>query len=503
MIDRGRQTIKPMPVPEKCRRANASSACISHEQTDHVKAPFIFQWVSRLNALPHWIFKLSNNFHSSLCRHKPTTIDNKTTMEAMREFEQLPMHDSSVIEEAKALIEKLNKMTQASSTHAVHELPHIEPIVPGAHDDDASEFSGYSMVTPSAASKSERDDEKIPLDQQVHAEEQIDSYGDLHAQEFDISGLAIESDIGKSHLKVEGSTTINQPQQDDTNVFQTERTANGKRKLVGIVITFEQGVDFDEGQNAVRFVGDHLGVSVGSQAKEIRVLSIESNGHLEVSTPPHPETGLGSSCLGHEAVELVAKIHRVDGNCRQEETVQGNAPTASSHESIFYPPRLEPVVTAATPSLRAILTLQQTELAKARTLRALLGPNHAACSGDCLGMDIREARKGATATENDRPPTLFELIDVAKTKLHRELTTTHEHLAGPDGSKQISTKKKKEVKNKKAKSTKTKCASTLAYEKTLVMTASILLFAVLFLVFCLAGMSSARRGHFVGLWLGS
>lgn len=420
----------------------------------------------------------------------------------MKEFEQLPMHESAVIEEAKALIEKLNKMTQASSTQAVHELPHVTPVVSEAHDDNTSEFSGYSMVTPSAASKSERDDEKIPLDQQVYAEEQIDCFGDGHAQEFDINGLPIEI---YSHHNVDGSTTIEKPEENDTNIFLNKsEPAKGKRKLVGIVITFEQGVDFDEGQNAVRFVGDHLGVSIGSQAKEIRVLSIEGNGHLEVSTPPHPaEPGLDSGCLGREAVELVAKIHRIDGNCRQEDAVQGDAPTVSSHKSTFCPPRLEPVVTAATSSLRAILTLQQTELAKARTLRALIGPNNAACSGTCLDMDIREAGNGVTATENNRPPTLFELIDIAKTKLHRELTTTHEHLAAPEGSKQISTKKKKEVKTKKVKSTKSKCASTLAYEKTLVMTASILLFAVLFLVFCLAGMSSARRGHFVGLWLGS
>lgn len=486
-----------MPVPEKCKRANASCACISHEQTDHVKAPFIFQCGSRLNALPHWIPKLSNIFHLPICLHKPATTDNKT-MEAMKEFEQLPMHDASVIEEAKALIEKLNKMTQASSTHAVHELPHIEPVVSEAHDDDASEFSGYSIVTPSAASKSERDDEKIPLDQQVYAGEQIDSSEDPFTLEYDTNGLVIDGDLGDSYPKIEGSTAIKQPLEDDTNVFQTEsESANVKRKLVGMVITFEQGVNFDEGQNAVRFVGDHLGASIGSQAKEIRVLSIEGNGHLEVSTPPHPESNLEGSCLGHDAVELVAKIHRVDGNCGQEGSVQGNAPTVSSHKSTFCPPRVNPT------SLRAILTFQQTELAKARTLRALIGPNHAAYSGNCPNVDFHEAGKGATTTEDERPPTLFELIDIAKTKLHRELTTTHEHLAAPEGSKQISTKKKKEAKTKQAKSTKSKCASTLAYEKSLVITASVLLFAVLFLVFCLAGMSSARRGHFVGLWLGS
>jgi hypothetical protein len=424
-------------------------------------------------------------------------------MEAMREFEQLPMHEASVIEEAKALIEKLNKMTQAPSTHAVHELPHIEPVVSEAHDDDASEFSGYSMVTPSAASKSERDDEKIPLDQQVYAEEQIDGYEGSHALEFDFNGLPIESDIRNSHPEVDGSKHITQPQENDTNVFQTENeSANGERKLVGIVITFEQGVDFDECQNAVRFVGGQLGVSVGSQAKEIRVLSIEGNGHLEVSTPPPHQPDLDNSCLGHEGIELVAKIHCVDGNCRQEDIVQGSAPTASCHELKFSPSHVEPVDISAKPSLRGILTLQQIELAKARTLRALMAPNHAACSGNCRDMSVREAENGATAIENDRPPTLFELIDIAKTKLHRELTTTHEHLYAPEASEQIISKKKN-VKTKKAKSTKSECESTFAYEKALVITASVLLFAVIFLVFCLAGMSSARRGHFVGLWLGS
>lgn len=479
-----------MPFP------NSARECIGQEQTNNLKAPFIFKCGSRLNVLPHWILKLFNVFNPLPRRPKPAITDNRTK-EAMKEFEQLPMLDSSVIEEAKALIEKLNKMTQATSTHASHELPHIGPITSEAHDDNTSEFSGYSILTPSAASKSERDDEKIPLDQQVYAEDQVGVDGVSYVQEFDINCLAIESDLGNSHQNVEGSTTIKHPQEDDIDVSQTENeSTNKKRKLVGIVITFEQGVGFDEGQNAVRFVGDHLGDSIGSQAQEIRVLSIEGNGHLEVSTPPHPEPDLESSRLGHDDVELVAKIHRVDGNCRQEDTVKRNAPTASSHELIFSPPYVKLT------SLRATLTIQQTELARARTLRALIGPNHAACSGSCLDTDVHEAGKGAPEAENSRPPTLFELIDLAKARLFQELTT-HEHHAAPEVSKQISTKKMKGAKSKKAKSTKAKCTSVLAYEKTLVITAAALFIAVLFLVDCLAAMSAARRGHFVGLWLGS
>ncbi|GAB7326601.1 hypothetical protein MBLNU13_g10576t1 [Cladosporium sp. NU13] len=421
-------------------------------------------------------------------------------MDALKKFEELPMHDPSTIEEAKALIEKLNMMAQASSTPAVHELPSVEPITSENHDDDnASDFSGYSMLTPSAASKLERDDEKLPLDQQAHVEEQVDIDAEPHASELDVDRLVSEA--------VEHSMTIKQPQEKNTIVFPAEgEPASGKRKLVGIVITFEQAVDFDNGQHAVRFVGDHLGVSLGPQAKEIRVLSIEGDGHLEVSMPPHPEPALENNYPGHDAAELVAQIHRVDTCRTQEDTLHGTTPTVSSHHSSFFPPHVEPIVTAATPSpnMRDILLLNRIELARARTLRALVGPNHAACSGNCLYTTLQETGKDATPAEHTRPPTLSELIDIAKAKIHYELTTA-EHLDVPDSSKLISTKQKevKTKKTKKIKSTKSKCTSTLAYEKSLVITASILLLAVISLVFCLAGMSTARRGHFVGLWLGS
>jgi hypothetical protein len=420
-------------------------------------------------------------------------------MEAMNEFEQLPMNDPSVIEEAKALIEKLQTITQASATHAVHELPSVEPAVSDDHGDDTSEFSGYSMLTPSAASKSQRDEEKLPLDQQACVEEQVGIDGSSHAPEFDISGLDFDA--------IESSTTIKQPQEDVIKVSQNEsEPANSKRKLVGIVITFEQGVDFDEGQHAVRFVGDHLGLSIGSQAKDIRVLSIEGNGHLEVTTPSRPEPALDGSCLGHDFVEVVAKIHRVDGDCRQEDAVQGNAPTVFNHETSFFPPLGEPIGTVATSpekTAKTALLVQRTRLAKARTLRALIGANNAAYSGTDPDVNVQEAGKGATAAESTKPPSLCRLIDIAKTKIHRELTT-HQRLDAPDSSKEISTEQKevKPRKTKKTKSTTTNCVSTVAYEKFLVITASVLLLAVISLVFCLAGMGTARRGHCVGLWLG-
>jgi hypothetical protein len=150
------------------------------------------------------------------------------------------------------------------------------------------------------------------------------------------------------------------------------------------------------------------------------------------------------------------------------------------------------------------LTFHRTELAKARTLQVLVSSSPPVCSGNCLSMNDQEAGKSATAAENTKLPTLSQLIDIAKAKVHRDLTTT-ERLDVPDSSKQISTKQKeaKTKKTKKVKSTTKKCTSTLAYERFLVGTASVLLFMVISLVFCLAGMSTARRGHFVGLWLGS
>ncbi|KAM0708254.1 hypothetical protein Q7P35_004904 [Cladosporium inversicolor] len=423
-------------------------------------------------------------------------------MEPMNEFEQLLIRDSSVNEEVKALIEKLNMMTQASATHAVHELPSVEPVEPAVFDDDddddddTSELSGYSMLTPSAASKSERDDEKISSDQQVNADEQF------HVPKIDVPDFDFEADPGNSHQHDEDGTTTAQPQGDDIHVFQTDcEPATNARKLVGIVITFEQGVDFDNGQHAVRFVGDHLGLSVGSQAKEIRVLSIEGNGHLEVSTPPCPEHGLDSNCLGHDAVELVAKIHRVDGKCRQKDTMQGNAPTVSSRESSFFQPHAEPTGITGTPSDRNMLLFHRTELAKARTLRALIGTSNAACSGNCPGMNIQETGRDAIpAEQTTTSATLSQLIDIAKARVHQELAT-HERDDTPEGSKKPSTKQK-EGKAKKTKKAKNKCTSTVAYEKYLIITASVLLFAVLSLVFCLAGMITSRRGHCVGLWLG-
>jgi len=423
-------------------------------------------------------------------------------MDARNEFEELPMHDPSVIEEAKALIEKLNMMTQASSTRTVHELPSLEPTTTERHDgdddDNASELSGYSMLTPSAASKTERDNEKLPLDQQAHAEEPVIVDGESQVLDFDIDRLVSEA--------IEESMAFEQTQRDDLNVLQTEvEPANGKRKLVGIVITFEQAVDFDNGQTAVRFVGDHLGVSLGPEAKEIRVLSIEGDGHLEVSTPPHPLPPLESTYSGHNAVDLVAQIHRVDTKRTQEDALHGTVPTVSSHHSSFFPPHLETFDTAPMLSDKEMLTFHRTELAKARTLQALVGSSPAVCSGNCLNTNVQEADKSTTAAENTKLPTLSQLIDIAKAKIHRDLTTP-ERLDAPDSSKQISATKSKEVKTKKTKkikSTKEKCTSTLAYERFLVGTASVLLFAVISLVFCLAGMSTARRGNFVGLWLGS
>jgi hypothetical protein len=297
-----------------------------------------------------------------------------------------------------------------------------------------------------------------------------------------------------------------QTQRDDLNVLQTEvEPANGKRKLVGIVITFEQAVDFDNGQTAVRFVGDHLGVSLGPEAKEIRVLSIEGDGHLEVSTPPHPLPPLESTYSGHNAVDLVAQVHRVDTKRTQEDALHGTAPTVSSHHSSFFPPHLETFDTAPMLSDKEMLTFHRTELAKARTLQALVGSSPTVCSGNCHNTNVQEADKSTTAAENTKLPTLSQLIDIAKAKIHRDLTTP-ERLDAPDSSKQISATKSKEVKTKKTKkikSTKEKCTSTLAYERFLVGIASVLLFAVISLVFCLSGMITARRGNFVGLWLGS
>lgn len=419
-------------------------------------------------------------------------------MDTRNEFKELSMHDISVIGEAKALIEKLNTLTEASSARAVHVLPSVGPTTSEGHDDDcASDFSGYSMLTPSAASKPDQDDEKPPLNQQVHVEEQGALDGESHAPEFDVDRIVSEA--------FESSTTVEQPLEDDINVFQAEtEPANGKRKLAGIVITFEQAVDFDIGQNAACFVGDHLGASLGSQAKEIRVLAIEGNGYLEVSLPPHPEPTLESSYPGHETVELVAQIHRVDASRTQENNLHGSAPTVSSHHSSFFPPQVEPIVTAATPNVGKILQLNRIELAKARTLRALVGPNNAACSGNCLNTNLQEVGKETIIADDIRSPTLSELIDIAKAKIHRELTNT-EHLDGPDAARQISIKQKgvKAKKIKSSKSAKSKCTSTLAHERFLVGTASILLLAVISLVFCLASTSTARRGHFLGLWLGS
>lgn len=409
------------------------------------------------------------------------------------------MHDPSIIEEAKALIEKLNTMTQASSTRTVHELPSVEPTTTENHDDDdnASELSGYSMLTPSAASKTERDDEKLPLDQRVHVEEPVDLGGEAHAPNFDVDRLVSEA--------IEESMAFKQTQEDDTNVFQTvSEPSNGKRKLVGIVITFQQAVDFDNGQTAVRFVGDPLGVSLGPEAKEIRVLSIECDGHLEVSTPPHPEPPLEGTCPSHDPVDLVAQIHRVDTSRTQEDTLHATASKASSHHSSFFPPHLETFAVAPMLSDKEMLTFHRTELAKARTLQALVDSSNTADPGNFLNMNGHDAGMSATAAGNTKLPTLSQLIDIAKAKIHRELTTP-ERLDAPDSLKQISTKQK-EVKTKKTKKTKSitkMCTSTLAYERFLVGTASVLLFVVISLVFCLADMSTARRGHFVGLWLGS
>ena len=233
-------------------------------------------------------------------------------------------------------------------------------------------------------------------------------------------------------------------------------------------------------------------------------MSIEGDGHLEVSTPPHPEPPLEGTCPSHDAVDLVAQIHRVDTSRTQEDTLHATASKVSSHHSSFFPPHLEAFAVAPLLSDKEMLTFHRTELAKARTLQALVGSSNTADPGNFLNMNGHDAGKSATAAGNTKLPTLSQLIDIAKAKIHRELTTP-ERLDAPDSSKQISTKQKevKTKKTKKIKSTAKKCTSTLAYERFLVGTASVLLFVVISLVFCLAGMSTARRGHFMGLWLGS
>ena len=423
-------------------------------------------------------------------------------MDAMKEFQDASLHDTSVIKEVKALTEKLNMMTQASSTRASLDHTHIEPTMSDDHDDNASEFSGYSVLTPSAASKSEPEDEKLPLDQQIYAEELIDMDGESRVPEVNVSALDFEDDFSNSQQNGKGRKTTRQPQEEDIDVVQSEsESVSQKRRLVGIVITFEHGVNFDEGQVALRFVGEHLGLSLGSQAKEVRVLAIEGTGHLEVSTPPYPELDLDSRCLCHEAVELVAKIHRVDESCRQEDTMQEMVTEIPSHDSSCFPPHVEAISAPARKTDRKTLLFHRIELAKARTLQALIGPSKAACTGNCLDVNVQEVvEKSATVTD-DSSPTLSQLIDVAKTNIRRKLTTNERRSAVND-LQQASTEHK-DVKTKRTKSTKKKCTSHLACEKSLLIAVSMLLLTAILLVLRIAEMSTARRGHCVGLWLGS
>lgn len=445
-----------------------------------------------------------DTFHPSTRtpHHQEDSHHTQQAMDATINPEEGPAYESSLIQEAKTLIEKLNTMAQRASAQAAHEHTHVEPTVPDDFTDNASEFSGYSLLTPSATSKSERTEEKSRSDQQVTVDEQseFDEIPELVPGELIPGDLDFNLDVSGFDHNGEGSQPINQVQEDDKNVSQIEskpenKPLSKKRKLIGIVITFDQGVDFDEGQTAVRFISDHLGLSCGSQVREMRVLSIEGDGHLEVSTPPRPESQPGSIPPGHEAVELVAKIHCIAEEDGQEDRIQGRVATVSSiRKSSTSSALVESASLPVMPTDRTTLLHHRTELAKARTVRALVGSRSAACSGNCLDPDVQGAAKfSGIDDDSDTSPTLSQLINIAKAEIYEELT--HRDCLITSGvAKKIITKQEG-TKTIHTKLTEDKGISDIH------LVGGWLIVVVLLL--CIMAMIAAPSGHCVGFWVGA
>lgn len=177
------------------------------------------------------------------------------------------------------------------------------------------------MLTPSAASTLEHDENKSLPGQQVSAEGEVEVGVGFFAAELNGCGpkLHDDGDASSSHRHEDGGAAAEQSLMDHSDDLQTEcDPTSQKPKLIGIVMTFDQGVDSEEGQKAVRLIGDQLSSSLGAQTGNVGILSIEGQGHLQVETYQYPEPYVHLYPVDN-CGELVVISHLPDDKCERQD----------------------------------------------------------------------------------------------------------------------------------------------------------------------------------------
>jgi hypothetical protein len=313
---------------------------------------------------------------------------------------------------------------QAASTPA-------KDAVSDRYDDNASDSSGYSMLTPPSTSTSECNVEELPSDQQVHAERQIHIAEEPHDPKPVVSDVELKVASGTRHQHGECRTTTKQPHLDYMKAVKIENESANKT-------TFEKAVDFDEGQNALQSSGDHLALNLELQAQGTCVLSIEGRGQLRISYLPSLKPGLDNETPGHDGVELVAKNHSTETSSKLEDAIEGNSPITSVSRSPDSHPFVEPINAPALPGNRTSLVAHRTELAKARAFQAPVDPEKSECSDTYLNTNRQEALEDLNIMRT-RFPTLARLIELERGRITEELTANELYI-GCDGSLKIGTK---------------------------------------------------------------
>lgn len=361
---------------------------------------------------------------------------------------------------------------------ATDPIDQIDPSIAVDEDDNISEFSDFSILTPSADSKTGHEalaDEDLP---------NLENGTDQINFHFRIPHTRHSQSDMKSNTNASGRSSADfndKPATSDSHgsITRSEPAGgaepNPKSKLLGIVITFKRGTDFTQYQEVVRLLGDTLGAALQKEAGEIRVLSIKGDGHLTVKMPS--EEQLAAAQTDH-ADEVVATISRTYGDRHQ--------------------PMSAPKKTAALPIDTSSLLFHRTELFKARTLRALTGSKHIACSADCHKKDPATAAGIAAASNNDKDsPPLSALIDIAKAKIHHGLTAP-EHTGCVEKSSAASTVGLKTKVKKTVKKMGATEKDALHFHKVF----NIVQFCVIIFLF-LVIISTEAKGHCVGIWLGA
>jgi hypothetical protein len=415
-------------------------------------------------------------------------------MDTSRQFAEGSTRDSLVRHEMKALIEKLNLVLQVTSTGAVH------PPTPRQSEDvndTSSEFSGYSMATPSTTSRLELDEGKSLPDQQVQEKGGLEVDGESQAPQLDSSDYQTNSDISIEKQHGEGDMAAKESPKDETGVAHVEcDSSNQKSKLIGMLVTFEHPVESDRREATLQHIAFHVGQLLGPEAGDIRVSSIEGQGHLEVQpTPdlePHAHVQSNNSCG-----KLVASLRCLPDKCLPQDGPQDGARIASTAISSFSPQILDPV---GPPPDLPTYSSPCTELVKARILRALLDSKVLSGSGSSVDKTSQDATKSAGTMSSNDVPTLSQLIDIAKVKIHGELTM-HEQVDSSDSLEPTAVVQK--TSKIGIKSLKARTAMSLDKESFLIVTTSVLMLTVISLVLCIVSMGAKTQGHCVGIWLGA